>query len=98
MDDNDTEQNIIKVEKNLPSSSLKGYFIKNEKIKENNSSEERVLHDFDRIKEFINKNKENLFEIMDTPKINKKKVNDFSLENININYLQLIEKEDEVQE
>ena len=97
LDDNDTEQNIIKVEKNLPSSSLKGYFIKNEKIKENNSSEGRVLHDFDRIKEFINKNKENLFEIMDTPKINKKKVNDFSLENININYLQLIEKEDEEQ-
>ncbi len=96
-DDSDFEQNIIKVDKNLPSSSLKGYFIKNEKLKITNSSEEIVLHDFDRIKEFINKNKEKLFEVMNTPKINKKKVNDFNLEKVNINYLQLIEKEDEEQ-
>ena len=93
--DNNDDKYIIKVEKSLPSSSLKGYFIKDEKGK--NGSENYIYHDYDKIKEFINNNREKLFEMMETPKIDKEKINNFKVENINMNYLQLIEKEDEEQ-
>ena len=88
--DNNDDKYIIKVEKSLPSSSLKGYFIKDEKGK--NGSENYIYHDYDKIKEFINNNREKLFEMMETPKIDKEKINNFKVENINMNYLQLIEK------
>lgn len=93
--DNNEDKYIIKVEKSLPSSSLKGYFIKDEKRKK--GSEYEIFHDYDKIKEFINNNRGKLFEMMETPRIDKEKINNFKVENINMNYLQLIEKEDEEQ-
>lgn len=90
-----SDERIIKVEKSLPSSSLKGYFIKDEKNKKSLTNE--IFHDYDKIKGFINDNREKLFETMVTPKIDKEKIKNFKVENINMNYLQLIEKEDEEQ-
>lgn len=93
--DDNSDERIIKVEKSLPSSSLKGYFIKDEKNKKGLTNE--IFHDYDKIKGFINDNREKLFETMVTPKIDKEKIKSFKVENINMNYLQLIEKEDEEQ-
>lgn len=93
--DDNSDERIIKVEKSLPSSSLKGYFIKDEKNKKSLTNE--IFHDYDKIKGFINDNREKLFETMVTPKIDKEKIKSFKVENINMNYLQLIEKEDEEQ-
>lgn len=93
--DDNSDERIIKVEKSLPSSSLKGYFIKDEKNKKSLTNE--IFHDYDKIKGFINDNREKLFETMVTPKIDKEKIKNFKVENINMNYLQLIEKEDEEQ-
>jgi hypothetical protein len=84
---------IIYVEKNLPSSSLKGYFIKDE-IKKKQESKE-YYKDYENIKKFLEKNK-NLFETYETYSL-KDKVEDFQFDNRNINYLQIIEKVNEEQ-
>lgn len=83
--DDKNKPNIIMVNKTIPSSSLKGYFIKGE-----------TYNDYENIMHFVNNNSNKYFEKYTTYSLKDKSKN---LENIksNINSLQIMDKENEEQ-